>query len=256
MQTLLYLHSDKIVLFGMVLARIAAMVMTAPIFGSRSIPFHIRILIAIVLAVLVAPLQWHLGIDTPANGAECLVGLVVNILIGASLGLAFVILFSGLNIAGSLITQTGTITPEGAVADDLSPASPVAVRLLQLMALTIFVAIGGHRLLMAAILDSFQALPATGNLLPGSMLDTITSLIGESFRMAIRIAAPVITALLAATLLVGLTSRAIPQLNSFTIGFTVNLWATFIALLCSLAAIGYLFEDQIHAFLSIWQQTF
>ena len=110
--------------------------------------------------------------------------------------------------------------------------------------------------MMMSILDSFRALPAADTTLPGGMLETMTRLVSESFRMAVRVAAPVVTAVLAATLLVGLASRAIPQLNSFTMGFTVNLWVTFLALLFSLAVISHLFSDEITSFMSIWQQTF
>jgi flagellar biosynthetic protein FliR len=127
---------------------------------------------------------------------------------------------------------------------------------LQILALAIFVAIGGHRLMMMSILDSFRALPAADTTLPGGMLETMTRLVSESFRMAVRVAAPAVTAVLAATLLIGLASRAMPQLNSFTMGFTVNLWVTFLALLFSLAVIGHLFSDEVTSFMSIWQQTF
>lgn len=255
MQLLLSLYFGKLVVFAMVLSRIAAMTMLVPIFGSRTLPLHLRIMIAVVLSVLVAPIQWQVGVAIPSNH-EILVGLLVNILIGASLGLAVLALFSGFTLAGGLIAQGGMAITPAQSADPLSPHSPVTVRILQVLALAIFVALGGHRLLMMSILDSFQALPATGTALPGGMLETITRLLSESFRMAVRVAAPVVTAVLAATLLIGLASRAIPQLNSFTMGFTVNLWVTFLGLLFSLAAIGHLFGDKVTHFISIWQQSF
>ena len=256
MELLLHLYSGKIVVFAMVFSRIGAMALLAPIFGSRAIPLHIRVLIAVVLSVLVAPLQWQVGIAIPSSHSEIFVGLLVNILIGASLGIAVMTLFSGFTLAGGLIAQTVTAMVPAQSMDPLSPNCPVPVRLLQILALAIFVAIGGHRLMMMSILDSFRALPAADTTLPGGMLETMTRLVSESFRMAVRVAAPAVTAVLAATLLIGLASRAMPQLNSFTMGFTVNLWVTFLALLFSLAVIGHLFSDEVTSFMSIWQQTF
>lgn len=247
------LYLDKIVLFAMIVARVGSMVLSAPVFGARTIPIHLRIFLAMTLATLVVPLQWNVGVTLPTTLIAFLSALVIEILIGLSLGLAILILFSGIQVAGNLVAQTS-----GAAVSNLGGnenSAPVASRLLQILALAIFVAAGGHRLMMTAILDSFQALPPAGAMLPEDMVGTMTMMVSESFRMAMRAAAPAITALLAAMLLVGLASRALPQLNIFTIGFAINIWATLLALLFSLAAIGFLFSDYAASFINSWQDS-
>ena len=53
------------VVFLLVLTRISAVVMTAPLFSEHSIPLRVRALLAIFLAFLVAPVSYtHLTLPT------------------------------------------------------------------------------------------------------------------------------------------------------------------------------------------------
>ncbi len=44
--------------FTLVLARVSGLVMTAPIFGGREIPMQVRVLLAVMLTLLIMPLQF------------------------------------------------------------------------------------------------------------------------------------------------------------------------------------------------------
>ena len=109
-----------------------------------------------------------------------------------------------------------------------------------------------YRHIATWILDSFQSIPLATHLLPERLLQIVVHMVGESFRLAIRMAAPVVTALLASTLVIGLVSRALPQINAFSVGLAVNLWTTFWTLFFSLAIVAYLFGDYLNSFLSTW----
>ena len=253
MQTLFALHADKFVFFGIVLARLGAMLMTAPLFSSRLIPIHIRILSVFVLTTLITPFQWHSQSVIAFDNHILVFTVLANVLIGASLGLTMLIMFSGVQMAGSVICRSGQMATESFGDDPTMIQGPPASRILQWMALIIFVVMGGHRLIMTALLDSFESIPITSDLLPERMHEIAIHMASESFRLALRIGAPIIAALLASTLGIGLVSRALPQINAFSIGLSVNLWATFLTLFFSLVVGGYLFQDYVHEFLSAWK---
>ena len=252
MQIFLSLHADKFFFFGIVLARLGAMLMTAPLFGSRLIPLHIRILSIFVLATLITPFQWHSTSAIAFDHHVLLFNILANVLIGASLGVTMLIMFSGVQLAGSVICRSGQMATEGSSDELTAIQGPLASRILQWTALIIFVVMGGHRLMMTALLDSFQSIPVASHLLPERLHEIAVHMASESFRLALRIGAPIITALLASTLVIGLLSRALPQINSFSIGLTVNLWVTFLTLFFSLAVMAYLFQDYVHAFIGAW----
>ena len=66
-----------------------------------------------------------------------------------------------------------------------------------------------------------------------------------SFSLGVRVAAPVVTSLLLATLILGLIGRTLPQLNIFALGFGLNALLAFAALALTFGAAAWAFQDQI-----------
>ena len=66
-----------------------------------------------------------------------------------------------------------------------------------------------------------------------------------SFSLGVRVAAPAVTALLLATLVLGLIGRTLPQLNIFAFGFGLNSLLAFAALGLTFGAAAWAFQDQI-----------
>ena len=56
------------------------------------------------------------------------------------------------------------------------------------------------------------------------------TLVSQSFSLGIRAAAPAVTALLLATLILGLVGRTLPQLNVLSLGFGLNAMLAFAVL--------------------------
>jgi len=75
--------------------------------------------------------------------------------------------------------------------------------------------------------------------------EAMTSLLTQSFVLGVRAAAPAMVALLLATLVLGLVSRTLPQLNVMALGFGFNVLATLGALSISLGAAAWAFQDQV-----------
>ncbi len=242
---------DKLLLFTMVLSRISGLTMTAPIFGTKDVPMQVRALLAAALAFLLMPSQWHIDVGYPGSLANYLLFIGSELIIGLCLGLGIVILFSGLQVAGQLIGRTGGMM----MANVLDPASgaeiPLFSRLLFLLALAIFVCIGGHRMVMAALLDTFQSIPPGSGSIPTTIVPAFTDLVTQSFVLGIRSAAPVVTAILLSTLIMGLISRTMPQLNILAVGFGMNSMLTFGILALSIGASVYIYQDEIEPALTL-----
>jgi flagellar biosynthetic protein FliR len=120
---------------------------------------------------------------------------------------------------------------------------PLVAHLLYLTTLAVFLLIDGHRYLMGALLNTFATIPLGGGRMPAILAETITTLLTESFSLGIRAAAPAMVALLLATVLLGLISRTIPQINVMVVGFGVNSLITLGMLAMSLSSMVYVFQD-------------
>ena len=77
------------------------------------------------------------------------------------------------------------------------------------------------------------------------MGEGFTTLVSLSFALAIRVAAPAVTALLLANLILGLIGRTLPQLNVLALGFGLNSLLAFAALGLGLGVAAWAFQDQI-----------
>jgi flagellar biosynthetic protein FliR len=113
----------------------------------------------------------------------------------------------------------------------------------------VYLAIGGHRLVLGGLLDTFAWLPAGQGAFSRSAVDAVTVLFAQSFVLGVRVAAPAIVALLLATLIMGLLSRTLPQLNVMALGFGVNAIVALMAIGASLAGACWVFQDQVHGML-------
>ena len=231
--------------FVLVLLRIGGLVAVAPMFRSTVMGWRLRGGLAVALALLVAPLEAGKGISLPDSVLGFLVLAGAEAIIGLIFGLAVAVLFSALQVAGQLISQMNGMHLADVFDPGLGANTPVVSQLLFYVALAVFLSIGGHRQVLAALLDSFVWLPAGEGHFASSATGAMTSVLAQSFVLGIRAAAPAMVALLLATLVLGLAGRALPQMNMIVLGFGLNALVTFVVLSMSLGAIAWVFQDQL-----------
>ncbi len=243
MSALVELYRDQLLLFVLILTRISTLFMSAPLFGSRTVPVRIRAFLAVGFALIVTPVHFDLAREMPLDLINFGVLIAREAVLGLALGLAVMILFTGLHLTGQVIGQMSGM----ALADTFDPtfdtSVPVFTQLLDAITLSVFIAIGGHRQVMAALLDTFRWRPPGVRDLPTNVVDTFTQVTSESFVVGIRAGAPVMVALFLAILIMGLISRTLPQLNVIAVGFSLNSMVMMLTLAASLSAVAWVVQD-------------
>ena len=255
MDWLIQLNVERFLIFTLVLTRISGLVVTAPVIGAKQVPMQVRALIAFTLAVLVSPTQWGMSVAYPGTMLNYLVLIGGELLIGICLGLGIVILLSAIQLAGQIIGQTSGMM----AANVFDPMSGVQAslfsRLLYWLALGVYLTIGGHRYLMAALLETFRSIPLGGAGIPTSLADGFVELITLSFTLGIRVAAPVIMAILLSTLILGLIGRTVPQLNILAVGFGLNNMLGFGVLALAMGIVLLTFQEHIEPTINLVYRT-
>ncbi len=165
--------------------------------------------------------------------------------IGFVIGLAVWLLFTAVQIAGQIISQTSGMSLADVFSSSIGSSTPLLAQGLYWVALAVFLTIGGHRLVMQGLLESFDSAPLGASVLSPAISEMIIDVVAMSFELALRIAAPAFTALLLSTLVMGLISRTLPQLNILVVGFGVNAMVTFAVLAFSLGGAAWAFQEQI-----------
>ncbi len=232
-------------LFLFVVARVAGVVLVAPGFGSGSLPGRLRALLVLALSLLIAPLQSAAHVAQPENLGQ-LAWLSGNELgVGIILGFGVNLVFVSAQLAGQVIGQMSGMQAADVFNPTLGTSVPLFAQLIDSMLLIVVVAIGGHQLVIGALLDTFVRMPVTQVRWEAGTIETLVALLGESFALGLKIGAPITVTMLVSLLVLGLISRSLPQLNLMQIGFSLNSLLTLLVLSVTLGGSLVWFDEQV-----------
>jgi flagellar biosynthetic protein FliR len=108
----------------------------------------------------------------------------------------------------------------GAIVDPLTGSqSAVISQLYGLVAVLIFIVIGGDAWVIQGLAKTYEIVPLDGVPELGAMLAGVQSAFSSIFSAAIQVAGPIMLALILTDCAFGIVSRVVPQLNVFSVGF-------------------------------------
>jgi len=235
--------------------RVSAMMMAAPVFGASSFPVRARIILAVLVAAVIAPVLPSYPQVDPLSAVGVLTA-GQQILIGLAMGFIMQMAFSALVIAGQTLAMTMGLGFAMSVDPQNGVQVPVLSQLYVILATLFFLAIDGHLLMLAFISDSFSLLP------PGladwhwDLAINIVLWASQMFASALLLALPALTAVLLINVSFGVITRAAPQLNIFAVGFPVTILVGFVFVFLSMPALVSLLQDLFDMNLSAASRLF
>lgn len=238
-------NQKEVLLSTLIFARLSGLAFSVPGFGLREIPVWLRVLPALAMALLLAPFTFHQAAPQVEGLLDFLLLLGIEVAIGAALGLGIFALIYGMSLAGELLARAAGLSLAEAFDFSVEENAPAFSRLLVLLAMTVFFSLGGHRAVTSGLLDMLHHVPPGLSTLPASLKEGFTKLLGESFLLGLRVAAPVVTTLLLTTLAFGLLGRTIPQLNFLSTGLGLNALLVVAVTMFMLGAGVWAFQEQL-----------
>ncbi len=215
------------------LIRITGLMLTEPILSNRGMPIRLRMGVAVVLTLTVAPLLPNPpAVDfLSPQGA---VMAVQQLLIGVMLGFMMRIVLNGVEMAGHIAGLSMGLGFATFFDPQSGAQSPVLAQFLGILTVLLFLASNGHLLMISALFESFHVLPISTNPLPAQGFLSLVEATGQMFVIGVTLSLPLVAAILIANVGLGVLARAAPQLNLFAIGFPLMLTAGFVVLMVSL----------------------
>ncbi len=216
-------------LFVWPFVRILGLIATEPILGNTSIPARVKIGLALLITLLLAPTLDTPPAVEPGSAAGILI-LMQQLVIGIAMGLAIRVVFTAAEMAGHVMgLQMGLgfatfFDPQNAAQ------VPLVAEFMGLFATLVFLSLNGHLMVIAALSESFHTLPISAHPFAAGGWGVLAQWGGEIFLAGLLIALPVVGALLITNLAIGIMTRAAPQLNIFAVGFPLTLTAGFVVL--------------------------
>jgi flagellar biosynthetic protein FliR len=204
--------------FFLVLARVGPLFVLAPLFSSKLLPARVRGIVAVALAVGIAPVVSK-GATVPLGAYDLTWLILKEALIGAAFAFAIGALFAALSTAGTLL-DTSIGFSYGSLVDPLTGnQSTVLAQLYSLVGTMVFIVIGGDGWVVRGVARTYDLVgleqaPDLGRLV-GAMDATFAGIMTS----ALEVAGPVMLALILTDAAFGVVSRVVPQLNVFAVGF-------------------------------------
>jgi len=232
MPNLLQFDPGHVLGFFIIFVRILGLMMIAPVLGDGNIPTQVKVGFAFVMSLIFYPVLASPTLGVNPEPMQVVLLVIREMAVGLVMGFTARLLFTALALAGEVIGfQMGV-----GIANIFDPSSETQVALIGqlhvIFAMLLFVVMDGHHLLVSALVESYQLIPiGQANTSPESV-KFITAAIGGVFVIGLKIGAPLITALMAANMSMGLITRAVPQLNVIIVGipFTIIMGILFLAL--------------------------
>ncbi|KAF0195863.1 MAG: flagellar biosynthetic protein FliR [Bacillota bacterium] len=203
----------------LVLARILAFIVTAPILNRRGIPSLLKIGLGVFVALIVfagEPMHYE-GSTSAFIGS-----LISETMVGLCMGMLASWLFQSFTMGGQLIDQQAGF---GSAAM-FDPGSSIQVSLISnfilFISILLFLELDGHHILLLGIIKSFQVVPVGAGVLGLSLGTVVLRALTASMVLMIRVAIPVVVVLVLTDLILGMIGRAVPQLNVLMLGLPVK----------------------------------
>lgn len=224
---------NNYILFLMIFARVAGMILFNPVFGRGNIPglakMGLCFFICIILVGILPP-------SVPPAAQNLLVFMLLcvkELFIGFFAGFIMQLFLTVLILAGDFSDlQLGV-----GMAKIYDPQSHISMSLIgsvfNIFYLVLFFAAGGHLTFLKIIFYSFDILPLGSAWINPQCGEFIALLFGNILILAIKLALPVIAVEVATEMSLGILMRTVPQINVFAVGLQLKLLVglVFIALI-------------------------
>ncbi|MGI4856692.1 MAG: flagellar biosynthetic protein FliR [Janthinobacterium lividum] len=220
-------------LFVWPFARFLALITTAPVLSERAIPQRVKIGLAALLSILVAPTLGPLPTISVGSGAGLWL-LGEQMLIGASMGLTMRVVFAAVESAGEFAGLQMGLSFAQLIAPGSDGSTLAMARFLQIIATLVYLSVDGHLRLIATLAGTFQTMPIVVDR-PGLLVNAAHwHLLADwgtlVFWAGLMLSLPVVAALLIANLALGILNRAAPQIGIYQVGFAITLITGFLVI--------------------------
>jgi flagellar biosynthetic protein FliR len=225
---------DQFHIFLLVVLRVSAVLIVAPIFGHHNYLNRAKVGLAFMVSLVIFPLVSAHHPLLPEGLYPYVFMMIREAVLGLVLGYAVLLLFVGIQFAGQFAgLQMGLD-----IVDVIDPHSSGQISIigqyLNILAILILLTIDGHHLVLQGLARSFEVIPLGGIVLKEALMLKLIALSSEVFIIAIKISAPVVLALFLVSVALGVLARTVPQMNILVVGFPVQLAAGLGVLIASL----------------------
>lgn len=214
----------------LILTRVTAFLVTVPLFSYRAIPTTQRIIFGALIAWM---MSYTIEFPNLEMDGTYILLILKEAMVGLSIGMIAFIIMAVIQIAGGFIDFQMGFAIANIIDPQTGAQSPLLGQFFNSLALLLLLALNGHHMLLDGIFYSYQFIPidqAWPTFGSERFMEFIVRTFTASFGIAFQMAVPIVGTLFLVDLALGITARAVPQLNIFVVGFPIKISVSFIVL--------------------------
>jgi flagellar biosynthetic protein FliR len=216
--------TEELLCFFLVLVRISTMMALLPIFGDKSIPSTVKILLSLSFAAILYPILRSNGVIDVAAAAEwsrttgsLLITVGTEVLTGLAVGFASQLVFHSIHAAGDIMATLMGLSMASMYDPHTENQTLVMGQLLGTLAMLTFLALDGHHLIFRAMIETFRLIPQGHFVINEGFKNSLVHLSGNVILFGLQLAAPMAACMLLVNIVYGILGKALPQLNILTL---------------------------------------
>lgn len=202
-----------------VFARLLGFIRFAPVLNRKEINTTVKLALAMLLTIVITPLVKPGEIP---DGISPILLWTLNFAVGAIIGYIAQLIILAIEAGGDMINTQMGLSSAMVMDPTTNSQTSILSRVITLMALCIFIEIGGIYWIFNALIRSFEIFPVYAVHIPLEKiinLDYLVKITSNVLYMGLQIASPVLLATLGQDIILGVISKTAPQVNVFQLSF-------------------------------------
>ena len=203
----------------LVFARLLGFIRFAPVLNRKEINTTVKLSLALLLAMMITPL---LNPAPAPSTISPMLLLLLNFAVGAIIGYIAQLIILAIEAGGDMINTQMGLSSAMVMDPTTNSQTSILSRMITLLAICIFIELGGLYWLFNALVRSFEIFPLYAVKIPLEKiinLDYLVKTTSNVLYMGLQIASPVLLATLGQDIILGIISKTAPQVNVFQMSF-------------------------------------
>jgi len=237
------LNDKAVTTFFLLFIRWSALFAFLPVFNSTTIPNVIKASFVTWFTFVTYPLVPLVTFEPTT--ANIFLAIINEATFGFFTGIALQMIFMILSFAGELVSFVMGLTMANIVDPSSGQQTPVMGQFFNIVAITIFLGVDGHHLMLLLISKSLHNMPFGEFFHMRSMAEYLLNEMSKYFILGFSLAFPILAISILSDIIFGMIMKSMPQFNLLVIGFPIKIGLSIAVITAILGSMMFMFKKEI-----------
>lgn len=211
-----------------ILVRVGPLIFFMPITGSGALPVQIKVLFALLTALVLAPVV-HVSVSSlPSTPLGFAIFSLTEVAFAGILALFARLIFAAVQLAGQYVGISMGMGMAATIDPQFGTQTSLIGIFWNLVAILLFLAIDGHHIFITTMVDSFQWVhPGTLHLRKATFNGMMAGFV-DMFVLAVKVMAPAGAVLIFSHVAMGILAKTVPQIPVMIVAMPLDIALGFI----------------------------